>query len=434
MKRAAVIALALAGVAALIWGFRGRGEEEQLHYRLTTITRGDVESVVSATGTLDAVTTVQVGTQVSGIIDEILVDYNDAVRAGEVVARIDTTLLASAVAGAEAQLARSEAELRQARREHTRIEALRANELASESEFNAAQYALDVARASVKSAEVDLSRARLNLNYATITSPIDGTVVARSVDVGQTVQASFSAPELFLIAGDLEQMQILVSVDESDIGEIAEGQTARFTVQAYPEDEFTGAVRQVRLQSATEENVVNYTVVVDVANPDRRLLPGMTATVDFLVETAEDVLYVANAALRYRPDEATMTAALARLRAAREERSGERESDAGGEAGGGAGARGEGAAGAGRGDRSAGASRGLLWAVDAAGELTAIPVRTGISDGANTAVTGRQLDEGTEVIAGASSRAVATNSVSTPFQQSQQQGGGRPGRPTPGGF
>ena len=284
MKKAILILLALVVAGGLVKTFAGSGGDAAVSYRLVTVEQGDLEAAVSATGTLDAVTTVQVGTQVSGIIDEICVDYNDPVSAGQVVARIDTTLLANAVAGAEAQLSRSEAELRQAQREHSRVEALHGEQLASDSDYNEVQYALDVARASVQSAEVDLARARQNLRYATITSPIDGTVIARSVDVGQTVQASFSAPELFLIAGDLTRMQILVSVDESDIGQIAEGQTARFTVQAYPDDGFTGTVRQVRLQSSTEENVVSYTAVVDVANPDGRLLPGMTATVEFLVD------------------------------------------------------------------------------------------------------------------------------------------------------
>jgi HlyD family secretion protein len=238
------------------------------------------------------------------------------------------------------------------------------------------------------------------------------------VDVGQTVQASFSAPELFLIAGDLTRMQILVSVDESDIGQIAEGQTARFTVQAYPDDIFAGTVHQVRLQSSTEDNVVSYTAVVSVANPDGRLLPGMTATVEFLVETAADVLYVANASLRYRPDQEAMASALDRLQAEREPREAdesapERPTE----------------------DARAGEAtndRGLLWTVDAAGELSAIPVRTGISNGVHTAVSGHDLGAGMQVIAGASSNAAAASTVSSPFQQQQTATG--PGPPIPGGF
>ncbi len=420
MKKAFLAVIVLVVVGVLAWTIRNSRSHETVHYRLVTVQQGDVEAVVSATGTLDAVITVQVGTQVSGIVDEICVDFNDPVEAGQVMARIDTTLLTNAVAAAEAQRARSEAELRQAQREYARVGALHVEGLVSDREYNEAQYNLDIARASVQSSAVDLDRTRQNLSYATITSPIGGTVIARAVDVGQTVQASFSAPELFLVAGDLTRMQILAMVDESDIGQIAEGQTARFTVQTYPEDVFTGTVRQLRLQSATEENVVNYTAVVDVANPDGRLLPGMTATVDFLVDTATDVLHVPNAALRYKPDQATMTAAVERMRAARQA-----DMDGGTNP---------------RADRPAGhenaaapSNRGALWVVDETGELAMIPVRTGISDGTNTVVMGRRLEAGQQVIAGVSSTAAAASSTASPFQQ-QQGGDRRPGPPAPGGF
>ncbi len=179
-----------------------------------------------------------------------------------------------------------------AERDFERFKSLHADGIAADADFNKAQYALDVARANVKSAHASLARARRNLGYATITAPVSGTVIERDVDVGQTVAASFSSPRLFRIANDLTEMQILASVDESDIGQIQEGQTARFTVKAYPDETFQGTVRQVRLQSTTEENVVNYTVVIDVDNPDGKLLPGMTATVEFLVAKAEDVLKV----------------------------------------------------------------------------------------------------------------------------------------------
>lgn len=419
MKKLLVIVLAVVAGGFLVGTIRNSRGHETVNYRLVTVEQGDLEAVVSATGTLDAVTTVQVGTQVSGIIDEICVDFNDAVAEGQVVARIDTTLLANAVAGAEAQLARSEAELLHAQREYTRILALHEENLVSESEFNGAQYNLDVARASIQSTNVDLARSRQNLRYATITSPIAGTVISRSVDVGQTVQASFSSPELFLIAGDLTRMQILVAVDESDIGQISEGQTARFSVQAYPDDTFTGTVRQMRLQSFTEENVVNYTAVVDVSNPDGRLLPGMTATVDFIVETAKDVLYVSNASLRYKPDQEIMVAAMARFRAEREAlpENGDTSPPSSRSAG----------AGAAAGDR------GLLWTIDDDGGLVVIPVRTGISDGTSTVVMGRTLKAGQQVIAGVSSSPAAADNASSPFQQKSSQGS-RPGPPSPGGF
>lgn len=280
MRRIIVIVLVLAVAAVGFWKFRDSRAAEPTSYRLVEITKGNLASVVAATGNLQPVTTVQVGTQVSGIVEQVLVDFNSHVTAGQVIARIDKTLLISAVSSSRAQLERIEAEQRHAEAEYQRLSELHDQKMISDSEFNTAQYNRDAARASVKSAKVDLERAERNLGYATITSPIDGIVVQRSIDPGQTVQASFSAPQLFQIAGDLTAMQILVSVDESDIGQIKVGLPVKFTVQAYPDDSFAGTVRQVRLQSVTQENVVTYIAVVDVPNADQRLLPGMTAYVD----------------------------------------------------------------------------------------------------------------------------------------------------------
>ncbi len=419
MKKVLLVVLLLVTGAITLVLMQGKSSQETVNYRLVTVEQGDVESLVSATGTLDAVTTVEVGTQVSGIVHEICVDFNDPVKEGQVIARIDTALLANAVAGAEAQLARSQAELKHAEREFTRTQALHEEYMVSDSEFNSVQYNLDSARASVQATEVDLTRARQNLSYATITSPIDGTVINRAVDVGQTVQASFSSPELFLIAGDLTRMQILVSVDESDIGQIAEGQTARFTVQAYPDNSFSGTVRQLRLQSASEENVVNYTAVVNVNNPEGILLPGMTATVDFLVETATDVLYVANASLRYKPDQETMSAALERKRSERAALPGGSDKPPHSP----------------RGSRkgAADANRGMLWTLNTEGQLEMVPVHLGISDGTNTVVMGRDLEVGIQVVAGVSSSASTASKSSSPFQQQNNQGARR-GPPSPGGM
>ncbi|MGD9547829.1 MAG: efflux RND transporter periplasmic adaptor subunit [Candidatus Krumholzibacteriia bacterium] len=424
MKRALTVLAFCLVAAAVYWQVRGEDGDQAASFRLVAVARGDLASVVTSTGTLEPVTTVQVGTQVSGIVDEILTDFNDRVAAGQVIARIDTTLLAAAVASAEAQLDRATAELRQAEREFARTEPLFREEMISASEFNGVQYGLDVARAGLKGARVDLDRARRNLAYATITAPIAGTVVRRSVDVGQTVQSSFSAPELFQIAGDLTEMQILAAVDESDIGRIREGQATRFTVQAYPDDTFQGTVRQLRLQSVVDDNVVNYQVVVRVENPGMRLLPGMTATVDFIVDEATDVLFAPNAALRFRPSQEEMAAAFARRRAERGRGPGEEGTT---------GPRGQGADSGpgGQGGQPGGtmpADRGMLWVTREDGTLDVVMVRTGITDGTNTAVEGRDLVEGLEVIAGVASKAAAA--ASSPFQQQ-----GRPsGPPRPGGF
>ncbi|MBE0567466.1 MAG: efflux RND transporter periplasmic adaptor subunit [Krumholzibacteria bacterium] len=423
MKKFLVVLALVVIAGAVIWRVRdGRGGDS-VNYRFVEIAKGDLAAVVASTGTLEPVTTVQVGTQVSGIIQEVAVDFNDHVTAGQVIARIDTTLMAANVASARTQVQRGDADVRHSEREFARLGALFAENMISEADYNTAQYNLDVARASLAAARIDLDRARRNLDYATITAPIDGIVVQRTVDPGQTVQASFSAPELFQIAGDLTLMQILVSVDESDIGQIVEGQAVRFTVQAWPDGTFAGEVRQVRLQSVMQENVVNYIAVVTVANPDGRLLPGMTATVDFIVDQATDVFYVPNAALRYRPDQAVMQAALERRRAARQDRqaSGQQAEAGEGQMPGG------GTPGAGG---TPPADRGMLWIVDQDGRLDVIMVRTGISDGTNTEIRGRDLEAGTRVIAGIAS-SNAAQAAGSPFQQQQRPAGGPP---RPGGF
>lgn len=423
MKKFLVVLVLVVIAGAVIWRVRDGKGGDSVNYRFVEIAKGDLAAVVASTGTLEPVTTVQVGTQVSGIIQEVAVDFNDHVTAGQVIARIDTTLMAANVASARTQVQRGDADVRQSEREFTRLGALFAEDMISEADYNTAQYNLDVARASLAAARIELDRARRNLDYATITAPIDGIVVQRTVDPGQTVQASFSAPELFQIAGDLTLMQILVSVDESDIGQIVEGQAVRFTVQAWPDDTFAGEVRQVRLQSVMQENVVNYIAVVTVANPDGRLLPGMTATVDFIVDQATDVYHVPNAALRYRPDQAVMQAALERRRAERQAQQGEAGE---GQAPGG-GAPGGGTPGAGG---TPPADRGMLWIVGKDGRPDVIMVRTGISDGTNTEIRGRDLEAGTQVIAGIASSSAA-QAAGSPFQQQQRPAGGPP---RPGGF
>ncbi len=440
MKKIFLLILVLVLTGASVWYFNRPNGEEESPYRFVTLEAGDIEAVVSSTGTLDAVTTVQVGTQVSGIISHIYVDFNDNVQKGQIVARIDTTLLTSSVRDAEANVERNKAQLRQAEREFKRIGGLFDKQFVTEIEFNRAQYDLDIAVAATKSAEISLERARQNLSYATIYAPISGTVIERNVDVGQTVAASFSAPQLFLIADDLSRMEILASVDESDIGQIQDGQQARFTVQAYPDEEFTGVVRQVRLQSTTTENVVNYTVVVDVENPDGKLLPGMTTIIDFLIQTARDVLKISNAALRFRPTEAMMAEVRDRRQAQRAAREGndslgtERRRGRAGEFGGPGASGGPGgfAAAGGFGSPGGFSQRGgedfaMVWFLDEEGLLSMAPARVGISDGQMTEVRSRRLDPGMQIIAGVTQAAMQDQGSSNPFQNSQQQGRRRPG-------
>ena len=426
MKKIYLLILVLVLTGASVWYFNRPNGEEVSPYRFVTLEAGDIEAVVSSTGTLDAVTTVQVGTQVSGIISHIYVDFNDNVRRGQVIARIDTTLLTSSVRDAEANVERNKAQLRQAEREFKRIGGLFDKQFVTEIDFNRAQYDLDIAVAATKSAEISLERARQNLSYATIYAPISGTVIERNVDVGQTVAASFSAPQLFLIADDLSHMEILASVDESDIGQIQDGQQARFTVQAYPDEEFTGVVRQVRLQSTTTENVVNYTVVVDVENPDRKLLPGMTTTIDFLIQTAQDVLKISNAALRFRPTETMMAEVRERMQAQRTEREGNDSLRTA--------RRGEGQGGFGGqsafGSPSGFSQRGdmtMLWYLDEEGLLSMAPARVGISDGQMTEVRSRRIEPGLQIIAGVTQAATQNQGTRNPFQNTQEQGRRRPG-------
>jgi HlyD family secretion protein len=397
----AILLLAvLAGASYTYW--RAKQSDAGPRYRFTTVERGDVEYVVSSTGKLDPVTKVAVGTQVSGIISEILVDFNDQVVRGQVVARIDPTLLESAVRDAQANLARNLAQQQQLEAEYSRISKLKEDGLVSQTEYDTAKYSLEVGRETVRSSEIALARAQQNLSYATIYAPISGTVIERNVDVGQTVAASFSAPQLFLIANDLRKMQILATVDESDIGRIREAQAVRFRVSAYPDRTFDGTVRQVRLQSTLVENVVNYTVVVDVDNQDRLLLPGMTATVDFFIEKATDVLKVQNSALRFRPTPEMMKElAESRGQGSRSGASAERR------------------------DRDG----ARLFVLGDGGSLSVIPVTTGISDGQWTEISGEGVAEGMQAIAGVVS--AETPATSSPFQGSQPAG---PGRFGPRGF
>lgn len=450
--RFAVGAIVVAAGALGLWIYRNAEAHEAPSYRFATVTRGNLESTVSATGQLSAVTTVQVGTQVSGQVAQILVDFNDRVKKGQLLARIDPTLAQQAVLDAQAGVVRAQADLDRSKAEYDRNKTLYDQKVLTATEFTTAQYNYTVAQASVKSAQVALSRANQNLAYTRIYAPIDGVVVQRNVDVGQTVAASLSAPQLFLIANDLSQMQILANVDESDIGSIHEDQDVRFTVQAYPNQTFNGKVRQVRLQSTTTENVVNYTVVVTVGNPKGTLLPGMTATVAFLTGSADNALIVPNAALRFRATPDMMAAAgvtnangaprtaadsaafAARRDSIRKARAAAGGNAGGGQVGGGAGGQGgsaPGAAGATR-SRSSSGGRGSfaqLWYVGANGTPAMMRVRTGLSDGQNTQVIGPDVKEGMQVIIGtnASTTAAASPAATTsPFQQQR--------RPGPGGF
>ena len=453
----------LIGVAAIIvltaiLGFVLRSRKSgEATYRLGKVEQGSIEQTVSATGALSAVKTVQVGTQVSGMLAGIFADFNDRVTKGQLLARIDPTLQEQAVRDAQAQLERSQAQLRQAQQEYNRNAPLARDKFISASEFGTVQVNLSVAQAAVKSSQVTLDRARQNLSYTNIYAPISGVVVERNVDVGQTVAASLSAPQLFLIAQDLSQMQILASVDESDISSIKEGQSVKFTVQSYAGRTFTGSVQQVRLQSKTTDNVVSYTAVVTLANADGKLLPGMTATVEFVTGSANNVLTVPNSALRFKPSAEELAAsglpATAGTDTTRRARgaggstsatgattaSGAPPTAAGGGGGGGAGGFAGGQAGGAAGGtrtRRSGAGTGAggpgtIWTLGADKKLKPVRVRVGLADTQRTQVTpmsGQALAAGTDVVIGTTTGATATTAASTNPLTPTRQGGGPGGR------
>ena len=394
-KRVIIGIAALLLIAALAWFFTRKGAQDQEKYTLTKVDRGDLEAVVSSTGTLSAVTTVQVGTQVSGRIAKIYTDFNKIVKKGDLLAVLDTSSLQMAVSEADSSYAKAKAQLKQSRQDLDRMQYLFKENIKTKNDLEQAQVNYELAQASLKSSQSVLERTRINLSYATIHAPIDGIVISRSIDVGQTVAASFSSPTLFLIANDLEKMQILANVDESDIGQIKEGQEVRFTIQAQPNRTFSGQVSQIRLEPTTVNNVVNYTVVINVANKDGLLLPGMTATIDFIVGQAKDVLRVANAALRVKPDP-EMRAELMKQFAARagsQDAAGRRSP-----AGAAVPAFGAGAGNNGNGNGGRPKDVALLWYFDASGTIKAARVKTGITDGQMTEVRSPELKEGMDVI------------------------------------
>jgi len=317
LKKKIVVLLVIGVVLFALFGRNMFGSKESVIYETAVIERRDIASYVTAIGTVSAVTTVEVGTQVSGTIKEIYVDYNSAVKKGQMIALIDPTTFEAQVEQAKANLMQAKAALQKAKatledaqRNLNRQKMLWDRDLIARSDLDSAQTNYDLAVAGVSEAEANvyqaqaaLKRAETDLGYTRIYSPVDGIVVSRDVDAGQTVAASFQTPTLFTIAQDLTKMQIETNVDEADIGEVKEGLSVTFTVDAYPDTVFSGTIKQVRIASSVVENVVTYPVIIDVANPDLMLKPGMTANVTIITDKKEDVLAVPSAALRYRPSD-----------------------------------------------------------------------------------------------------------------------------------
>jgi len=405
------IAIVALGAAAVAWTLSRRaGVGDAPAYETSPVSRGRVAAAVTASGTLSALVTVEVGSQVSGRVQALHADFNSKVKKGQVIARIDPSLFESQVAQARASeqaavasVLGAEATRGEAKRQHDRVEELVQKDFAARAEAETARSQLEAADAELASAKARVAQARAarvqaetNLAYTTITSPIDGVVISRDVNVGQTVASSLQAPRLFVIAEDLRKMEVHTDVAESDVGRVQQGLPVEFSVDAFPGERFRGAVKEVRYAPKTVQNVVTYDAVVSVDNSELKLRPGMTADVSFIVEDIPDALVVPNAALRFRPPDAPAPGGAADAGTPVGARAGGAPAGAARAGPARAAAEGAGAGGAGR---TSGARR-VVYLLAADGTLRPAPVRVGPSDGTRTAIVGGELAEGDRVVVG----------------------------------
>lgn len=305
-KKALVIAAVAAITALAVWLLSGGKKEEKITFDTAAVAPANIMNSITATGTIEPVTSVTVGTQVSGIVSKLFVDYNSVVKKGQVIAELDKTNLMSQLNTAKTQLATAQSQLNYQTANYNRYKTLFEKGLVAADDFDNAKLSYTQTKEQVVSAKEEVQRAQTNLGYATITSPIDGVVLSKSVEEGQTVAASFSTPELFTIAQDLTNMQVVADVDEADIGDVKEGERVTFTVDAYPDDTFEGEVKQVRQEATTTNNVVTYEVVISAPNADLKLKPGLTANVTIYTAERKGVLSVPSKALRFTPQKETV--------------------------------------------------------------------------------------------------------------------------------
>ena len=374
------IAVALIAAAVAIFLLTNRKEKQVLVYQVTTLEPTAISSSVTATGTVEPVKQVEVGTQVSGIISKIYVDYNSVVKEGQLIAELDMSVLKTELESSRANLNSSKVEYDYQTRNYQRIKGLYDKELVSATEFEQAQYSYDKARYSYTQAQSNYTKAQKNIGYAKIYSPIDGVVLSRAVDEGQTVASGFSTPTLFTIANDLTAMRVIANVDEADIGAVKDGQRVSFEVDAYPEDTFSGSVTQVRLQATTTSNVVTYQVVIDAPNPDQKLKPGMTANITIYTLDKQGVLAVPVRALRFTPENEKY-------------------------------------------------QENSVWRQLRDGQLERVSVVTGVSDGVQTEIL-EGLSEGDRVVTGTKLESVGGKRPDSKKMQ-QQPGGNNPFMPRP---
>lgn len=399
-------------IIAALFACKGRGNKAE-QYKTEKVDRGDVTTTVTATGGVSAVTTVQVGSQVSGVISRLYADFNSTVKKGQLIAELDPTPIQAQVEQRRADVSKAQVEAANAQVTLNRQRRMVSAGLTAQAELDGAQAQYDGARAQVQQSAAALRQAETNLRYTRIISPIDGIVVDRQYDVGQTVAASFQAPTLFSIAQDLTKMQVQADVDQSDIGRVQVGQVARFMVDAYPDDEFRGKISQIRYNAQVNQNVVTYPVIIEVPNPEGKLRPKMTANVTFDVAKVSNVLRIPNAALRFKP----------------QDKDGDKKKGSK-NAGGGGGSFERRAAQSAEGSGLAGAARSLgrgakkpmqtVYVLGPENKLTPVQIRTGITDGRFTQVMEGNIKVGDVVVVG-----LATSKVEGPPPMGG--GGGGPG-------
>lgn len=470
-----VVAVVVLGGAWWVWRSRTAGSAAP-RYRTVAVERGSIASTVSATGTVNPVVQVEVGSQVSGTVQKLYADYNQRVKAGQVLLQIEPSSFRARMVQAQASVARAQAAVADGQRQLKRSEDLIKDQVISQADLEAAQVTLQQRDADLEAAKAQLEAARVDLNNTTIKAPIDGVVISRAIDTGQTVAASLQAPKLFVLAADLSQMQVETKIDEADIGAIHQGLPVTFTVDAFPDVTFNGKVAQVRLEPITDAGVVTYTIVIRTENPDLKLRPGMTANVSVLVASRDDVLKVPNAALRFRPPAAAASGGVRRGGGALASTRGDVGPTGGGSSGGamanGGNGAGGGQAGAGGGMRmrgGGGGAGGQHWKqggggqhmaqgevageatesdpveptglrpgmvyVLRAGKPTPVRVRSGITDGASTEVRSNDLQPGDQVIVGAELPMARAQGLTPPpgmggptFRGPRPAGGGGGGR------
>lgn len=406
-------------LAVLLLSCKGKGAKGE-QYKTEKVDRGNVTMTVTATGTLSAVTTVQVGSQVSGVIAQLYADFNSQVKKGQLLAELDPTPFQQQMDQRRADVTRSQVGVDDARLKYDRERRLMEAGLTAQASVDGARSTYDGARAQLAQSNAALSQAATNLRYTKILSPTDGIVVDKQYEVGQTVAASFSAPTLFSIAQDLTKMQVQADVDQSDIGRIQVGQIARFSVDAYPEEEFRGKIAQIRFNAIVNQNVVTYPVIIEVPNPEGRLRPKMTANVTIDVSTVRDVLRVPNAALRFKPPQEEGKSSASSGRGSGDPA---RAAARSGQGGGPAGAAAQFPRGARRGG-PAGPKAQTVYILGTNKKLEPIEIRTGISDGRFTHVLSGALKAGDLIVIGQ-----ATSKV----ESAPPMGGGGPGGPGGGG-